>query len=156
MPRGGVVCDVGSDHGALPLFLLQNDLCKRAVVTDLNAMPLKRAELNLKENGVSHRADFVLTDGISEVLSYHADAYVIAGMGGETIVGILSRALERIPMKTVFVLQPMTKAVFLRRFLYENGFRMDAENAVSENGKTFLVFRATYDGVRRSESDLFY
>lgn len=156
LPRGGVICDVGSDHGALPLFLLQNNWCRRAVVTDLNELPLKRAKLNLKNNGVDHLADFVLTDGISDVLSYGADAYVIAGMGGETIAGILSRALDRIPKQTVFVLQPMTKEIFLRRYLYEHGFRMESEVAVEENGKTFLVFCAVFDGVIRSHDDDFY
>ena len=156
LPKGGIVCDVGSDHGALPLFLLQNHWCKRAIVTDLNQLPLKRAKKNLTDHGVANLADFVLTDGILEVLPYEANAYVVAGMGGETIVGILTRALNQIPINTVFVLQPMTKSVFLRQFLYENGFRVDFEQIVSENDKSFLIFKTVYDGLKRAKNRDFY
>jgi tRNA (adenine22-N1)-methyltransferase len=47
----------------------------------------------------------------------------IAGMGGETIFGILNRANGQIPVGTKFVLQPMTRDSVLRRFLYEAGYK---------------------------------
>lgn len=156
LPRGGVVCDVGSDHGALPLFLLKNGWCSHAIVTDLNPEPLSRAKAALINAGVAHKARFLLTDGILDVLPLSPDSFVIAGMGGETIAGILSRALGRIPINTCFVLQPMTRAHLLREFLYENGFLVEGEEAVGENGNVFLIFRARFDGVRRERNSAFY
>lgn len=153
---GGVICDVGSDHGALPLHLLSSGKCKSAIVTDLNEKPLERAKENLREAGVLEKASFVLTDGIEAVLPLKPDAFVIAGMGGETILGILNRGLKQIPVGTQFFLQPMTKAAALRHFLYENGFFVCDEKAVYENGKFFLVIQAVYDGISRPCDRLVY
>ncbi len=155
LPERCVVCDVGSDHGALPRYLLLRNLCSRAIVTDLNEKPLERAIQNLKHAGVDHRASFVLTDGIAEVLPYSPDAFVIAGMGGETILGILERALKKIPVGTIFVLQPMTKIPVLRRFLYEFGFSLQGEKLVFENNKYFIVISAVYTGQSQPEKTEF-
>ncbi len=150
LPSGGVVCDVGSDHGALPLFLIQEGKIRHAIVTDLNAPPLARAKAAFQKAGLEHKADFYLTDGMEEVLPHGADSYVIAGMGGETIAGILSRALDRIPKGTFFALQPMTKSEALRCYLCENGFLLEDEIAISENNKCFLIFLARFDGKKKS------
>lgn len=154
--RGGLVCDVGSDHGALPIFLLQKDFCREVIVSDVNPLPLERARAALEEAGLSDRAKFVLTDGIQSLLSYHPTSFVIAGMGGETIGGILSRAVADLSGGETFVLQPMTREEYLRRFLYENGFSVLSEKAVEENEKAFLILVAKFDGVERCRDDKFY
>lgn len=156
LPAGGVICDVGSDHGALPLFLLSTGKCLSAIVTDLNEKPLERAKANLRDAGFAANASFVLTDGIEEVLPLKPDAFIIAGMGGETILGILNRGLNRIPKGTQFFLQPMTKVAVLRRFLYESGFGVLGEKLVYENSKFFLIIQAVYVGVIRPNEVAFY
>ncbi len=153
LPRGGIICDIGSDHGALPLYLLKHDLVSKAIVTDLNPLPLKRAKESLTEHGVAHRAKFVLTDGIKDVLSMSPDALVIAGMGGETIVGILERGLAYLKVGTFFVLQPMTKNAELRAFLYQNGFHFENEALVKENGKFFHVFFVRFVGEEKNSAN---
>ena len=156
LPRGGVICDVGSDHGALPLYLLSSGLCRSAVVTDLNPLPLSRAKQALTAAGFEGKVSFVLADGIADVLTFRPDAFVIAGMGGETIVGILERAKEKLSFGSFFALQPMTRSRQLRRYLYENGFYVAGERVVAENGKVFLIFFAIFDGVERKREDTFY
>jgi len=127
------VCDVGSDHGLLPLYLLKEGLCSGVLVTDLNPKPLERAKRAFGECGLTKNVFFLQADGIPEPKeSLRPNAYVIAGMGGETISGILSRALKTISPETFFVFQPMTRSSYLRRFLYENGFRVQAERVVCE------------------------
>lgn len=149
LPKNGVICDVGSDHGALPLYLLSEGLCRRAIVTDLNEAPLNRARLALEGAGVAGVADFVLTDGILDVLPMRPDAFVIAGMGGDTIAGILSRGLPQLKPGAYFALQPMTKEERLRAFLCRNGFLIEDEISVCENGKVFLILFVRYDAVIR-------
>lgn len=156
LPKDSVVCDVGSDHGALPLFLLKSGRCRRAIVTDLNRLPLERAKKALSEEGVAHLADFVLTDGIEAVIPCRPDAFVIAGMGGETIAGILSRGVSGLNVGASFILQPMSRAAYLRKYLYENGFLITEETVVAENGKAFPIFCAVYDKTVRSKDDFFY
>jgi len=151
LPEKCFVCDVGSDHGTLPLYLLSSGRCDKVIVTDLNEKPLERARRNLQDAGLDKMASFILTDGIEAVLPMNPDAFVIAGMGGETIVGILDRGLKYIQSGTVFILQPMTKLETLRRYLYEFGFAVIGEKLVSENNKFFVVISAVYDGISRKE-----
>lgn len=156
VPKDCVVCDIGSDHGILPLHLLKTGRCRRAIVTDLNRLPLDRAKKSLEDEGVDHLADFYLTDGIEEVAHLRPDAYVIAGMGGETIAGILSRGLHDLSAGSYFILQPMSREVFLRKFLYENGFLVKEEVIVCENGKAFPVFCVLYDKLVRKKDEFVY
>jgi len=156
LPKDCLVCDVGSDHGFLPLYLLSHKLCNKVIVTDLNEKPLARAKHNLQAACVDENALFVRTDGIEEVLQYSPDVFVIAGMGGETILGILERALSFIPVGTQFVLQPMTKVPALRRFLYEFGFLIFEEKVIFENGKYFNIISTKFDGISRKGMDRFY
>ncbi|MBR4288021.1 MAG: SAM-dependent methyltransferase [Clostridia bacterium] len=156
VPKDCVVCDIGSDHGILPLYLLKTGHCRRAIVTDLNRLPLDRAKKSLEDEGVDHLADFYLTDGIEEVARLRPDAYVIAGMGGETIAGILSRGISQLPVGSYFILQPMSREVFLRKFLYENGFHIKEEVIVCENEKSFPVFCVLYDNLVRKKDEFVY
>ena len=151
LPENALICDVGSDHGALPLFLLKSKRSPRVIVTDVNPLPLERAKKCLEEAGVDHLADFILGDGLDKTFSFDVDVYVIAGMGGENIAGILDRALTKIPYGTSFVLQPMTRVCSLRRYLYEHGFEIAREKVVWEHQKFFPILWATYDGVQRPE-----
>jgi len=156
LPAGGVVCDVGSDHGLLPVFLLQSGKCQHCIVTDLNPAPLSRAKKTVQNAGLEPRVRLLLADGIREPLRFLPDALVIAGMGGETILEILEKGKREIPQGTFFSLQPMTREVVLRRFLYENGFSIEKEEIVEENGKLFPIFSARYDGIERKREALFY
>lgn len=149
LPQGAFVCDIGSDHGALPIYLLDRGVSDRVIVTDLNEKPLARARKALSDAGLLDRATLLLTDGIEDVLKYSPDAFVIAGMGGETIAGILERGLAKIPKGTFFALQPMSKPSYLRSFLYRFGFLIENERIVKENGKFFWIMLACYDGVER-------
>lgn len=156
LPKGATVCDVGSDHGHLPLFLLKSGISPKVIVTDLNKKPLDRAKNALMEEGFFEKAEFLLTDGIEEVLPQSPDAFVIAGMGGETVIGILARALEKIPIGCTFVLQPMTKLPELRKFLYEAGFLITDETVIFENKKFFPILSVTYTGKAVQKEELLY
>lgn len=156
LPKDATICDVGSDHGHLPLYLLSSGISKKVIVTDLNPKPLDRAKTALSEAGFFDHAEFYQTDGIEEILPLSPDAFVIAGMGGETVVGILSRALDRVPKGTSFVLQPMTKLPELREFLYESGFQILDETVVFENNKFFPILSVTYRAEPKKRNELFY
>lgn len=156
LPRGGVVCDIGSDHGALCRYLLERGHCRHCIVTDLNEAPLQRARNNLTDAGYSDLCTFLLSDGLNGIFLRSDFSVVIAGMGAETIAGILQRDRASIPVGTLFVLQPMTKETLLRRYLYENGFFVENETVVSENGREFIIFIARYDATPRFREDSFW
>lgn len=148
MPDGAKVCDVGTDHGYLAAALYKSGRVKSVIATDINEKPLAHAAESikrLKADGVSLR----LCDGLAAVKPYEADTVIILGMGGEVIAGILSRALWTKSEDITLILQPMTSAWELRKYLYDNGFEIMNEPTLFEKGKVYSVIVAKYSGHTR-------
>ena len=79
-------------------------------------------------------------------------------MGGETIRDILSDPSAEFIKKNVnLVLQPMTKAEILRKWLAENGFTVTKEVAVKDS-HVYTVIQACYSGepYEISEAQCYY
>lgn len=149
--RGEKACDVGTDHGYLAAELLLSGKCSFAIAADINEKPLQSARHTLHKHGLDERSGTVLSDGVESIDLDDVTDIIIAGMGGELIAKILSqKSLDGINL----VLQPMTKAPYLRRFLAENGFELLEEKAVSEGGRLYTVMNAVYSGKKREISEL--
>lgn len=136
VPQGTRLADVGTDHGYLPVWLLQNGRIASAIASDINAEPLEHARRTAAEYGVT--LDLRLCPGLDAVAPDEADTVAIAGMGGETIIAILQAAAWDWRGKTL-LLQPMTKAELLRRYLTEHGFRIASERLVRDKGTIYPV-----------------
>lgn len=136
VPQNARLADIGTDHGYLPVHLIQQGRIPFAIAADVGQEPLQHAIRTAEEYGVGN-IDFRLCDGLRGVSADEADAIVIAGMGGETIIHILSAAdWANAPGRYTLLLQPMTKAGVLRRWLVENGYRFVEERLVWD--KDFL------------------
>ena len=136
VPRGARLADVGTDHGYLPVYLLQRGLIARAVASDVNAAPLEHARRTAEEYGVT--LDLRLCAGLDAVAPDEVDTVVIAGMGGETILAIIENAAWSWRGVTL-LLQPMTKAELVRRSLPKMGLRIAAERLVRDKGTIYAV-----------------
>ncbi|MCD7959262.1 MAG: class I SAM-dependent methyltransferase [Ruminococcus sp.] len=118
--KGGTVCDVGTDHAYLPAYLLRQEICTYAILTDIHAGPLEAARRTLQENRVLEQTELYQCDGLESVASDMVTDVVIAGMGGEMIVHILEHC-DWVWEKHL-ILQPMMKANVLRRWLAAQGY----------------------------------
>ncbi len=136
VPRLTRLADVGTDHGYLPVWLLQNGRIERAIASDINAEPLEHARRTAEAYGVT--LDLRLCAGLDAIAPDEVDTVAIAGMGGETILTILQDAAWDWRGKTL-LLQPMTKAELLRRWLVENGFLIASERLVLDKGTIYPV-----------------
>ncbi|MDR0944374.1 MAG: Nif3-like dinuclear metal center hexameric protein [Ruminococcus sp.] len=140
--RGGFICDVGTDHGKLPIYLLKNRVCERAVLSDINLLPLETAKRNTDAAGVGDRVEFIQTDGLTGISLDGITDIVIAGMGGELIADILAGAGESIKGINL-ILQPMTKRDFLLNFLLFEGFRIEEKVNVKDVNKEYTIINTT-------------
>ncbi len=155
VPPGARVCDVGTDHARLPIYLKQNNIAKTVIATDLNEKPLKNAQTNIEQSGV-RGISLRLCDGLSAVTADEADTVIIAGIGGEVISGILKNC-DWIKNKGVsLILQPTTSPEVLRRFLTQNGFEIVIETPVFENKKIYSVITAKYTANKAVYPDSYY
>ena len=156
VPDGARVCDIGTDHAYLPIELIKSGKAISVIATDIREKPLENARKNIQKSGVTE-IDLRLCDGLSAVEKSETDSVIIAGMGGEVISGIISRAkwLKEKPY-TLLILQPTTSPEDLRRFLITNCFEITSDTAISENGKLYSVMTAVFTGNKISVPEYFY
>lgn len=136
--------DIGSDHGYVPLDLLESGRIKSAFVTDVNEAPLQRCLLSLSRFAKEGRVGHALSDGFAGVPSGVYDAAAICGMGGELIARIIAEGGEkaRVPL----ILQPNTKFAKLRASLWRGGYTIKTELYPTEGKRAYLVMLAVYTG----------
>ena len=138
VPPGCCLADIGTDHGYLPVYLLQQGRIRSAIAADIGAEPLEHARRTAAEYGVTG-LELRLCDGLVQIRPDEADVIVIAGMGGETIVHILENAPWTKDGSHQLLLQPMTKASDLRRWLSVNGYTFIGERLVWDKGYLYPV-----------------
>lgn len=138
VPEGCRLTDVGTDHSYLPVALLQQGRITAAIASDIGAEPLEHARRTAMQYGVDGM-DFRLCAGLSGVAPEETDVIVIAGMGGETIISILQDAPWTADGQHRLLLQPMTKAAALRRWLADNGYTFTDEHLVEDKGRIYPI-----------------
>jgi tRNA (adenine22-N1)-methyltransferase len=149
--EGDRVCDVGTDHGYLPCYLVSSGRCSSALACDIGEKPLASAREHIDAQGLSDRVKTVLSDGLDNVPPDGISDIVLAGMGGELIADILGRCSWIKDGSVNIVMQPMTKAELLRQWLYENSFCVRTERACISGRFGYTVMsgrfgeRATYE-----------
>lgn len=141
VPQGAAFADIGSDHALLPVWLVLRGRLRGCIASDLRPEPLRRAKATARQWDV-RGIQFRLCDGLSGIRPQEADVIAIAGLGGENIAAILAKAPWTKDGKRVLLLQPMTRAEVLRRFLADNGYAIRREALARERGILYPVMEA--------------
>lgn len=135
--------DVGCDHGYCTQYALRIGKCKSAVIADISAKSLGKAEALLAPYIADGRCRAVCCDGLKQI-PRETEQVLIAGMGGEEIIKILSEGF--IPQK--FIFQPMKNAEKLRRFLLSNGCEITVDD-IFKDGKFYFIIKGKKSGACR-------
>ncbi|MGI6109436.1 MAG: tRNA (adenine(22)-N(1))-methyltransferase [Eubacteriaceae bacterium] len=139
----GLVCaDIGTDHGYLPVFLVQKGIIPAAVASDLRSGPLERAAQSVRSAGLTDRIRTVLAPGLEGLIPGEAGQCVIAGMGGQMIIGILGNSPETAGQMKRLILQPQNNERELRIWLSENGYRIIRELTAIEDKRFYSIIVA--------------
>ena len=133
------MCDVGCDHAYLPIYLLKKGKIKKAYACDVREGPLKAAEKNIALNGFENGIKIVLSDGLKEVKNELFDCITVCGMGGILISKIISEAEECAKKAGRLILQPMSEAEHLRKYLFDNGFTIYDEKIAREDERYYSI-----------------
>jgi tRNA (adenine22-N1)-methyltransferase len=139
---GGILADVGTDHGYVPIALLQRQKIRGAIAMDINPGPLARARENI---AAAHLEDYIqtrLSDGVEALSPGEADSILIAGMGGELMIHILSEGEALCASARELILQPQSDIRKVREYLREHKYRIVDEDMVCEEGKYYPMMRA--------------
>lgn len=146
---------MGTDHGYLPISLLAEGKIEYAIAADIRPGPLASARRHAGEAGLEDKMRFELADGLAFPGAERADTVVCAGMGGETVAGILKRApwtKEGVRL----ILQPQSKLDELCEWLGANGYALRSAALAAEGERLYAVLsvRGGAEGFKYAEDAL--
>ena len=139
--NGQTLADVGCDHGYLPIWLVQKGCMQRAIAMDINEGPLQRAMEHIEREALGAYIQTRQSNGLEKLSPGEADAVIIAGMGGNLTIDILSRGEAIVRTLEQLILEPQSELSGVRAFLRENDYLIEAEDLVLEDGKYYPILR---------------
>lgn len=140
--------DIGCDHGYCTLYMLKNNVCKSAVVSDISEKCLDKARKLLSCYISQNRVKAVCCDGLSGI-DESVGQVLIAGMGGEEIVNILKNSF----IPKTFVFQPMKNIRLVREYLVSCGAEITVDEYFESGGKFYSVIKGKREGQATTYSE---
>lgn len=155
--KGKKVADIGTDHGYIPVYLLNKGDIDYAILADVNKGPLENAKKEVRHNGLMDKVDLRLGSGIEVLEKNEVDEIIIAGMGGILISELLEAKKEVAHSLDKLILQPMQAQNELRKYLLNNGYEILDEVLVKEDFRLYEIIIAKYTSKNTQvEDEIFY
>ncbi len=148
VPEGSRVADIGTDHGYIPIFLVENGICESALAMDVREGPLSRAREHIREKGLQEKIRTRLSDGLKALRPGEADAVVIAGMGGQLMIRILEEGRHMWDSAAAWILSPQSGQDKVRGYLEQAGFAIRREAMTLDEGKYYTVMEVSRGKMR--------
>jgi len=150
------VADIGTDHAYIPIYLVKNGICEKAIASDINRGPIRKAERNISLHGLADRIECRIGPGLNTLKKGEADVAIIAGMGGNLIRDIIEERLGLFREFSYVVLQPVQNPEVLREYIYRKGYEiMDEELCIDEN-KYYEIIKIRFDEKKYNVDDIFF
>lgn len=142
--KGNKVADIGTDHGYLSIYLIEQNIASDVIAMDVAKGPLARAVSNIAKAQLSEKIETRLSDGVSELKTGEADTVVIAGMGGHLIIKILQNGKEILKSVKEVIISPQSDIELVRRYLGESGYDIVEEEMLIEDEKKYVIIKFTH------------
>lgn len=147
------IADVGTDHGYIPIVLVEQKLVAKAIAMDIKPGPLERAREHIRQHGLQEKIETRLSDGVKQLSVGEADTVIIAGMGGELVIHILEEGKNLWNFVEHWILSPQSELDKVRKYLIRQGFEIVKENMVKEDGKYYTVMDVVHTPKEKQLSD---
>lgn len=135
IPYEETMADIGTDHGFLPVYLIETGRSPNAIATDISEDSLQKAIDLAKGKKLDNMLSTRRGDGLDVIGKAEVDNVIIAGMGGILISDILGKDIEKAKSFKRLILQPRSKIGFLRKWLRDHNFTIERETLVKELDK---------------------
>lgn len=150
------VCDIGTDHGYIPIYLVNNRMVKYAIASDINKGPLNKAKININNEELNNVISCRLGSGLETIEENEVNSAIIAGMGGNLIRDIIEKSIEVVKTMDYLVLQPVQNPEVLRKYIYEKGFHILEEKVVKDEGKFYQIVKVKFDIKPKKIDGIYY
>lgn len=148
--------DIGTDHAYLPIYLVQENRIERCIACDVHRGPYEAAKKTVAKYKMADKIEVRLGDGLKSLKPGEVEASAIAGMGGMTIVEILSGRPEVTARLSSLVLQPQNAAREVRCWLQEHGWAVVEETLVLEDGRLYEILLARQGMTVQMQEEILY
>lgn len=150
------IADIGTDHGYIPIHLLNNQKIEFAILADVNKGPLDNAKNEVIKNKLQEKVDLRLGSGLEVLKKDEVDEIIIAGMGGILISELLEKRKDVSQSAKKLILQPMQAQSELRKYLLNNGFEIINEVLVKEDFRIYEIIISKYTGKNTETDEIYY
>lgn len=147
IPPGKRVADIGTDHALLPIYLVKSGRDLGVIASEINQGPFLRAKENVRLQGLEEAIDVRLGNGLEILKPGEAEVIVISGLGGYTIVDIFNASSQVLEQVESLVLSPASHEAEVRRWLKDNGWQLNNEELVKDQGRIYQIIQAELMGL---------
>ncbi|MDP3058156.1 MAG: class I SAM-dependent methyltransferase [bacterium] len=136
------LADIGSDHGYLVSQAVIRGVALRGIAVEINRAPFIQTKKTISEKGLTDKIEVRFGDGVGCILPNEIDALCIAGMGGKSMISILTLGKEKLTTVEQLVLQPNLDTAEVRQFFLNNGFIIIDDELVEDSSYIYQVIKA--------------
>ena len=136
--KGSRIIDVGCDHAFLDIYLVKNNIVKKAIASDITKGAINQAIKNVNTYNLNDKIDIRLGDGLSTLKEKDkVDTVIISGMGDKTINNIL----KNYNLKNInnLIIQSNLGIVNIRKEIVKLGYKIIDEKIVIEKDKYYII-----------------
>ena len=133
------VIDVGCDHGYVAVALAKKFPNNLVLATDISINSLKSARENIIKYNMINQVQTIVSKGLESVNVRELNTIIIAGLGGKTMIEILSESFKKLESINKIILCPNNNFSEVRFAITKLGFFIEQEEAVLENEKYYEI-----------------
>lgn len=141
---GSIVADIGTDHGLVPNYLVENNIASLVYATDISEKSLQKNKDFTKKRNNQDGVISLLGDGLNPIKDLQVDLIIIAGMGGDLVISILDQGLDYLKDKDILI-QAQTAVPKVRAYLQTQGFEIRQEKIAKVSSIYYEIILASYD-----------
>ena len=148
-----IVCDVGCDHGKLAYNLLKSQVVDYVYISDISKSSLQKAIDLLTRNNMNFTA--ICCDGLSKYDGVELDECIIAGMGGEEIIKIISNSKAKV---NSYILSPQHNIIETKKFILGLDYKITFDIIIKDKDKFYNIIKCEKSQIKQkyTELDLYF
>ncbi|KGM97894.1 SAM-dependent methyltransferase [Clostridium novyi A str. 4552] len=150
------ICDIGTDHAYLPIYLIKNGVCDSVIASDINKGPVEKAKSNIRREGLSDKITCRLGGGLATIKPNEVNGAIIAGMGGNLIRDIIEESKDVFKSIDYCILQPVQNPDVLRKYIYESGYDVLDEELCFDEGKYYEIIKVKFNNNPKKLDNIYY
>ncbi|WP_027625057.1 tRNA (adenine(22)-N(1))-methyltransferase [Clostridium lundense] len=148
--------DIGTDHGYIPIYLIQKEICNKVIASDINKGPIEKAKKNIKLEELEKFIQCRIGGGLTTIKPGEVNSAIIAGMGGNLIRDIIEESKDVFKSLDYLIVQPVQNPEILREHIYTEGYEILEEDLCIDENKYYEIMKIKYNNKIQKVDTIFY